>query len=100
MEAIINKILLTIGCHFIGDYVLQGDYIAQTKGTNWYHMFIHCFLYCIPFCLCFDMSYIAMIVLFLTHFYIDTLKARYHTIGYASDQILHYIISFEITFFF
>lgn len=32
-------------CHLIGDYVLQIDRIADTKGTNMYHLFVHCALY-------------------------------------------------------
>lgn len=41
-------IVLIVLCHLIGDYVLQCDFIAQTKGKNWYHLFVHCALYCIP----------------------------------------------------
>lgn len=25
-------------CHLIGDYCLQSDFIAKTKGQNWYHL--------------------------------------------------------------
>jgi len=31
--------------HFLGDYILQTDYIAKNKCSDWYIMFIHCFLY-------------------------------------------------------
>ena len=46
---IIKKIVLIVLCHLFGDYVLQCDFIASTKGKNWYHLFVHCALYCLPF---------------------------------------------------
>ena len=49
-------LLKIIMCHLIGDYVLQCDFIAQTKGKNWYHLLLHCFLYILPF-----MLYLGMI---------------------------------------
>ena len=33
---------LLVFCHLVGDYVLQSDFIAKTKGSNWYHLFVHC----------------------------------------------------------
>lgn len=32
MIEIIYKLII---CHLIGDYVLQNDFIAKTKGENW-----------------------------------------------------------------
>lgn len=49
----LENIFLIIMCHLIGDYVLQSDFIAKTKGENWYHLFVHCALYVLPFYLCF-----------------------------------------------
>ena len=45
----LHTIVLVVLCHLIGDYVLQCDFIAQTKGKNWYHLFVHCAL-CIVLC--------------------------------------------------
>lgn len=44
-----NKLILLVFCHLVGDYVLQNDFIAKNKGSNWYHLFVHCALYCLPF---------------------------------------------------
>ena len=33
-----NKLILLVFCHLVGDYVLQNDFIAKTKGSNWYHL--------------------------------------------------------------
>lgn len=78
-------------CHLIGDYVLQCDFIAKSKGDNFYHMFVHCALYCVPFYFLFGISF-KLLFLFITHIVIDLLKARYKKIDYKTDQILHYIV--------
>ena len=35
-----NKLILLVFCHLVGDYVLQNDFIAKNKGSNWYHLFV------------------------------------------------------------
>jgi len=78
-------------CHVIGDYVLQNDFIAKTKGSNLYHLFVHCVLYCLPFYILYGIN-VKLFVLFITHAVIDILKARYNKINYLTDQLLHYIV--------
>ena len=87
-----NKLILLVFCHLVGDYVLQNDFIAKNKGSNWYHLFVHCALYCLPFYLAFGLTW-QLGVVFLTHCIIDPLKARYQKISYVTDQILHYFVS-------
>ena len=87
-----NKLILLLFCHLLGDYFFQSEYIAETKGENWYHMFVHCVLYCLPFYLAFGLTW-QLGVIFLTHWVIDPLKARYQEISYITDQVLHYFIS-------
>ena len=53
----LHTIVLVVLCHLIGDYVLQCDFIAQTKGKNWYHLFVHCALYCVPFLIAFGWTW-------------------------------------------
>lgn len=89
---LIQSLVKLIMCHLVGDYVLQNDFIAKTKGSNWYHLFIHCTLYCLPFLIIFGFRW-QFYVLFLTHVIIDPLKARYNKISYVQDQVLHYLIS-------
>lgn len=88
MSSLINLIM----CHLIGDYVLQSDFIAKTKGENWYHLVVHCFLYCVPFYLLFGTTW-HLAVIFVSHIIIDALKARYKKISYMTDQLLHYVIT-------
>ena len=88
---ITNTIITLILCHLIGDYVLQTSFIAESKGKNWYHLFVHCTLYCLPFFIAFGLTW-QLGIIFITHFIIDPLKARWGKINYLTDQILHYAI--------
>ena len=89
---IFETIIKLILCHLIGDYVLQNDFLAKTKGDNIYHLLIHCALYCLPFYICFGFVW-QLGVIFVTHIVIDILKARFKKINYVTDQILHYLIA-------
>ena len=88
-----KDIVCLVLCHLVGDYVLQGDFIAQTKGKNWYHLFVHCALYCIPFIIVFGLDWRAAI-LFISHMIIDPLKARWNKISYDQDQMIHYVVAY------
>lgn len=83
-------LLILVMCHLVGDYVLQSDFIAKTKGENMYHLFVHCMLYCLPFMI--FLNGCRLVILFNTHVGIDLLKAKYGKISYKQDQILHYCV--------
>ena len=87
---IIELLYKLIACHFVGDYVLQNDFIAKTKGSNFWHMIAHCVLYSVPFAIVFGFGWQLWAVI-VAHIVVDPLKARWHKIGYAADQILHLI---------
>lgn len=86
----IEKVFVLIICHLIGDYVLQTDFLAKTKGENWYHLVAHCLLYCLPFYFVFGWCWQLGFVL-IAHLVIDPLKSRWKKISYATDQVLHYL---------
>ena len=90
---ILNNAILLIFCHLVGDYILQSNFIATTKGSNWYHLFVHCVLYSLPFFLAFGLTW-QLPVIFVTHMIVDPLKARYEKINYLTDQIIHYLTLF------
>ena len=90
---ILNNAILLIFCHLVGDYILQSNFIATTKGSNWYHLFVHCALYSLPFFLTSGLTW-QLSVIFITHMIIDPLKARYGKINYLTDQIIHYLTLF------
>ncbi len=85
---IIIKLIL---CHLVGDYVLQIDYLAKTKGNNYYHLLVHCVLYCLPFYVVFGFVW-QLIPLLILHIIVDFLKAKkYKFMPYWLDQIIHYL---------
>ena len=84
-------LFILVVCHLIGDYCLQSDFIAKTKGQNWYHLFVHCILYIVPFYITFGLN-LRLGIIFVSHVIVDALKARYHAISYLTDQVIHYAI--------
>lgn len=87
---IVELLFKLILSHLIGDYVLQIDFIAKTKGNNIYHLLVHCILYAVPFYLWFGFTW-HLIPLIIIHFVVDLLKARYKLVPYWLDQLLHYL---------
>ena len=85
MIELLYKLLV---CHFIGDYVIQIDYIAKTKGDNLWHMIVHCFLYTVPFAMLLGINQQLGAIL-VSHFVVDSFKARWKIINYPTDQIAH-----------
>jgi len=74
-------IWLMIFAHFIGDYVLQSEYLSITKGKEWYNMLVHCILYtgsvgCVLMKWISGFPYLGIIILFVTHWFIDTWKCK------------------------
>jgi len=88
----LKPLITIIFCHLVGDYSLQQDFIAETKGSNWYHMLVHCALYCVPFAVVYAID-IKLLLLFVSHLLVDSCKARYKAIGYTFDQVLHYMVA-------
>ena len=88
--SIYQLVIILCLCHLVGDYVLQSNFIATTKGTNYYHLFVHCALYTLPFLICFGFTW-QVLVIFVMHIIIDPLKATYNKISYPVDQIIHYL---------
>ena len=91
----LETLFLIVICHLIGDYVLQIDFIAKTKGENWYHLFVHSALYVVPFYFAFGwgMNGFELGLLLGSHFLIDASKARWNKISYFCDQCWHYTIA-------
>ena len=90
-QQICETLFKLVMCHMVGGYVLQIDFIAKTKGKNWYHLLVHCLLYCLPFYLAFGFNW-QLFVLFGTHIVVDAAKERYKKIGYVADQVVHYVV--------
>ena len=93
-----ENIFLIVICHLIGDYVLQSNFIATTKGSNWYHLFVHCALYVVPFYIFFGLD-LRIGILFVVHIVVDPLKARWNKTTYFQDQVIHYATAFALYIF-
>lgn len=64
-------------CHFIGDYILQSDWMANNKTKRTVAALAHVSTYCLPF-LFLRPSLLAFVVIVGTHFIIDRWRlARY-----------------------
>lgn len=64
------SLFLGLLLHFVGDYLLQNDWMAQEKTKNWFPCFVHCLLYSLPFSFVLWQSPLLWVV-FGTHFLID-----------------------------
>ena len=74
------KICFLIWLHMIGDYPLQGDFLAQVKGKNDYILFCHSVIW--TGCIAFGLFLLGLFawwkaaMLLIGHFIIDRWKAR------------------------
>ena len=100
----LRTLCILISCHLLGDFPLQPDFLAKTKGKDFYNMLAHCFLYCVPFGAWLSWEYgfarffWVLPILFGTHLIIDSLKATFNKIDYITDQMLHYIVLVGVAF--
>jgi hypothetical protein len=99
----VNLIALLLLAHFVGDFILQSDWMAGNKTTSWKAMGSHIGLYTlclVPFGLVFAL------VNGLAHFATDSITARMTKALYAkgerhwffvvigADQLIHYATMF------
>ena len=84
--------LVWLGCHFVGDFAFQSTWMSMEKGKSWEITFYHCATYTATFVLFAHPSILAIMLLLMTHYFVDTLKARYKVIGPIwLDQLLHIV---------
>src|SRR5436853_4977362 len=88
----ISTLLVWLACHFIGDFAFQSTWMSVEKGKSWEVNFYHCATYTATFVLFGHASLIAAVWLLITHYIVDTLKARYNVIkSIWLDQLLHVV---------
>jgi hypothetical protein len=86
----IPVLLIWLACHFVGDFAFQSTWMSVEKGKSWEINFYHCATYTAVFVLFAHPTLLAIMLLLVTHYIIDTLKARYKVIGPVwVDQSLH-----------
>jgi len=92
-----HNFLWLVMAHFIGDWALQGDWIAQNKGKYPIVMFAHSMIW--ASCICIALGYIGklgpidLFFLVLFHYLIDIWKCRtsktFDSWHLYVDQFLH-----------
>ena len=98
-----EKILWIILAHYIADYPLQGDFLAQTKGKYWYSLLAHSVIYGLTIALALKLLGLftiwKAIALIISHMVIDYKKAtaknkeKALTTYLYIDQALHIVIN-------
>lgn len=102
----IELILWVALAHYIADYPLQGDFLAQTKGKYFYSLLAHSVIYGLSIALCFKLLGVfavwKAIVLVISHIIIDYKKANAKnkekslTTYLYIDQVLHLSINIAL----
>lgn len=94
----IQTLFFLIFLHYLGDFPLQGQFLAENKGKNDYLLFAHAFIWAgtISAGLLYFGLFATWKVLFLLigHFVIDRGKARLQVSGQLElliDQTLHFV---------
>jgi hypothetical protein len=100
-----NLLWLLLG-HYVCDYPLQGDFLAQTKGKYWYSLLVHSIIYGLGMALILKLLGVFVIwkaiVLVVSHIIIDYKKANAKNKDLALttylyiDQALHLVINFVL----
>ncbi len=98
-----ENILWIILAHYIADYPLQGDFLAQTKGKYWYSLLAHSVIYGLTIALALKLLGLfaiwKAIALIISHMVIDYKKAtaknkeKALTTYLYIDQALHIAIN-------
>jgi len=87
----IHLLILYTFTHYLGDYPLQGDYLAQNKHKQFYICFAHCFIYAGLFYIASGFDIKIFVIAFITHLIIDWFMKGILT-NKDIDQALHLFV--------
>lgn len=97
--------LFLLAGHFLGDFAFQSSWMAEKKGKSWEINFYHCLVYTASVLALgklgnYSLTVFGLLVIIFSHFFIDSLKARYEKIPYLwLDQILHLLVLLGVFIF-
>jgi len=86
----ITIILILIWIHWVADFVLQSDMMAQNKNKNNYWLVFHAFVYGICFL---GVGFIFSFIIFMSHFAIDFVTSRVNSKLYNKNKIHYFFTS-------
>ena len=107
MQIDLIAVLALLTAHFVGDFLLQNDWMALNKSKSWWVLTAHCFVYSVlvgaTLATYTNNSPMAVLLVFAPHFLTDAITSRitaklwqanqrhwfFVTIGF--DQLLHAI---------
>lgn len=100
----IELIALILLTHFIADFIVQTDWMAQNKSKSLWPLIVHVLTY--SFCFAWTLSWQFILINALAHFSTDwgssrlgsyfwqREKRRYFFMTLGLDQLLHYLVLF------
>lgn len=102
------NIIYMLFAHYVLDYPLQGDFLAQTKGKYWYSLLAHSLIYGLGMSILFkfigEFSWLVCAMLVGSHFVIDLLKTtaknkdKALTTYLYLDQTAHIVINLSLMY--
>lgn len=93
----IELLIVFIAGHYLGDYGLQTEFQALTKGKSWLINLAHAATYTAIIVFGFGVFDLPLplwvpALILVTHFWIDATKARWGLITDWQDQLLHFAV--------
>ncbi len=92
--------IVLLACHFVADFILQSDWMAQNKSKDWGALALHVVIYSACFLWC-PHPAVFFAVTFGTHFCTDAITSRINSrlwqakrvhwffVGVGGDQLIH-----------
>jgi hypothetical protein len=79
-------LILALLAHFVGDYIIQNQWMADKKTSKWFPALVHGFTYTIPFLFA-TQSIAALLVIALTHAVIDRYRLAKYLIWFKNQLV-------------
>lgn len=79
-------LILSLIAHFIGDYIIQNQTMADKKTSQWSYALLHGFTYTLPFMIV-TQSIAALLVIALTHAVIDRYRLAKYLIWFKNQLV-------------
>jgi hypothetical protein len=80
------SLIIALIAHFVGDYIIQNQWMADTKTSKWFPALVHGFTYTIPFLFA-TQSIAALLVIALTHAVIDRYRLAKYLIWFKNQLV-------------
>ena len=85
-----NTVVLLLVLHFIGDFLLQSDWMAKNKSKSLKALALHVSMYMIPF---FYVGYVYALVNALAHMAVDAVTSRLNSHLWEKKEVHWFFVS-------